>query len=205
MFGDFVEPIGGFGLLDGLTAVADLVEDLHAASLTTLARIHPCPRHDGAATQERARARIPRVGKHEADFPSKNPERAVERGLRPLLMGRSADKLAPLAKRFGLEYRAVSLDDGPGLRDALKGHAAVLHAAGPYAQTAAPMLQACFDVGASYLDITGEPDVFRDIYARDAEAKAKGLPIPARATNHEQIRNGVPGEGQRYFDINAGE
>ena len=38
-----------------------------------------------------------------------------------------------------------------------------------------------------------------------AEAKAKGLPIPARAVNHEQIRNGVPGEGQRYFDINAGE
>jgi hypothetical protein len=38
-----------------------------------------------------------------------------------------------------------------------------------------------------------------------AEAKAKGLPPPARAVNHEQIRNGVPGEGQRYFDINAGE
>jgi hypothetical protein len=38
-----------------------------------------------------------------------------------------------------------------------------------------------------------------------AEAQAKGLPPPARATNHEQIRNGVPGEGQRYFDINAGE
>jgi hypothetical protein len=38
-----------------------------------------------------------------------------------------------------------------------------------------------------------------------AEAKAKGLPIPARAVNHDQIRNGVPGEGQRYFDINAGE
>jgi hypothetical protein len=38
-----------------------------------------------------------------------------------------------------------------------------------------------------------------------AEAQAKGLPPPARAVNHEQIRNGVPGEGQRYFDINAGE
>jgi len=38
-----------------------------------------------------------------------------------------------------------------------------------------------------------------------ADAKAKGLPIPARAVNHEQIRNGVPAEGQRYFDINAGE
>jgi hypothetical protein len=38
-----------------------------------------------------------------------------------------------------------------------------------------------------------------------AEAVAKGLPVPARATEHEQIRNGVPGEGQRVFDINAGE
>jgi hypothetical protein len=44
------------------------------------------------------------------------------------------------------------------------------------------------------------------VYERQvAEAKAKGLPPPARATNHEQIRNGVPGEGQRYFDINADE
>jgi hypothetical protein len=38
-----------------------------------------------------------------------------------------------------------------------------------------------------------------------AEAKAKGLPIPERAIEHEQIRNGVPAEGQRVFDINAGE
>jgi hypothetical protein len=38
-----------------------------------------------------------------------------------------------------------------------------------------------------------------------AEAKAKGLPIPERAVEHEQIRNGVPAEGQRVFNINAGE
>ena len=38
-----------------------------------------------------------------------------------------------------------------------------------------------------------------------AEAKAKGLPIPERAVEHEQIRNGVPTEGQRVFNINAGE
>ena len=37
-----------------------------------------------------------------------------------------------------------------------------------------------------------------------AEAKAKGLPIPERAVNHEQIRNG-PAEGVEIFDINAGE
>ena len=35
-----------------------------------------------------------------------------------------------------------------------------------------------------------------------AEAVANGLPIPARATEHTQIRNGVP---EFHFDINAGE
>jgi hypothetical protein len=37
-----------------------------------------------------------------------------------------------------------------------------------------------------------------------AEAQAKGLPIPARAIEHDQIRNG-PAEGTRVFDVNAGE
>ena len=38
-----------------------------------------------------------------------------------------------------------------------------------------------------------------------AEAKARGLPIPARAVEHDQIRNGVPEEGARSFNINKGE
>jgi hypothetical protein len=38
-----------------------------------------------------------------------------------------------------------------------------------------------------------------------AEAKAKGLPIPARAVEHEQIRNGTAPEGTKPFNINAGE
>ena len=36
------------------------------------------------------------------------------------------------------------------------------------------------------------------------EAKAKGLPIPERAVEHNQIRDG-PAEGAEIFDINAGE
>jgi hypothetical protein len=38
-----------------------------------------------------------------------------------------------------------------------------------------------------------------------ADAKARGLPPPARAVEHDQIRNGVPAEGQKVFNINAGE
>lgn len=102
-------------------------------------------------------------------------ERAVERGHKPVLMGRSAEKLQPLAERYGLQWRAVALDDGVALRAALRGHDAVLHAAGPFAETSAPMVQACLDERVSYLDITGEPEVFKAIYARDAEAKARGV------------------------------
>jgi hypothetical protein len=37
-----------------------------------------------------------------------------------------------------------------------------------------------------------------------AEAIAKGLPIPARATEHTQIREGVP-DPNKVININAGE
>src|SRR4051812_19358852 len=102
-------------------------------------------------------------------------ERAIERGHRPVLMGRSEEKLKALAARYGLEHRAVALDDEAKLREAIRGHDLVLHAAGPFIHTAAPMAQACLDEKVSYLDITGEPRVFKDLYARDAEAKQRGI------------------------------
>jgi hypothetical protein len=55
--------------------------------------------------------------------------------------------------------------------------------------------------GAVHHALSGERAFERQV----AAAKAKGLPIPERAVDHEQIRNGVPGEGQRVFDINRGE
>jgi len=43
------------------------------------------------------------------------------------------------------------------------------------------------------------------VYERQvAQALAKGLPAPPRAVRHEEIRNG-PVEGERLFNINAGE
>ena len=80
---------------------------------------------------------------------------AVRRGLRPVLSGRSAEKIAPLANELGLEARAFPLD-----RPRLDGIEAVLHCAGPFVHTSAPMVRACLDAGAHYLDITGEIAVF---------------------------------------------
>ena len=100
---------------------------------------------------------------------------AVRQGLRPVLAARSAVRLAPLAAQLGLASRVFGLDDATALRRGLEGVTVVLHCAGPFSATAAPMISACLAAGAHYLDITGEIDVFELAHARDGEARAAGV------------------------------
>src|ERR1700739_4350886 len=67
----------------------------------------------------------------------------VRKGFTPVLSGRDRDKLAAVsALHGGLEVRAASLDDPMALGRALAGSAAVIHAAGPFAISASPMVDA---------------------------------------------------------------
>ena len=102
---------------------------------------------------------------------------AVERGHQPVLAGRTAGTLRPLAERLGLDATVVPLDDARGLDRALAGVPAVLHAAGPFAHTARPMVEACLRTGTHYLDITGEIAVFEALHARDQEARGAGVTV----------------------------
>lgn len=102
-------------------------------------------------------------------------EEAVQRGHKPLLAGRSAEKLAPLAERLGLPYRAFELSDTHALEQALEGVGLVFHAAGPFAMTAAPMRSACLKTGTHYLDITGELNVFEATFQTDPVAHRRGI------------------------------
>jgi short subunit dehydrogenase-like uncharacterized protein len=104
-------------------------------------------------------------------------EEAVRAGHRPLLAGRSADRLRPLAERLGLEYAAVGLDDADGLARALDGVDLVYHAAGPFVHTSDPMIRACLAAGAHYLDITGEIPVFENTFRYHEAAKDKGIAL----------------------------
>jgi short subunit dehydrogenase-like uncharacterized protein len=103
-------------------------------------------------------------------------EEAVRRGHKPLLAGRSAEKLAALGERYGLPYIAFDIDTAP-LFVANSGIRAVLHAAGPFVQTSQPMVDACLRAGVHYLDITGEIPVYEAVFARDAEAQARGIAL----------------------------
>ena len=102
---------------------------------------------------------------------------AAQRGHRPTLAGRSPGPLAELADGLGLPHVAVSLDDPGALDRALGDVPLVLHAAGPFSETSAPMVEACLRTGTHYLDITGEIAVFEALAARDRDARQRGVTV----------------------------
>lgn len=100
---------------------------------------------------------------------------AARRGMRPILAGRSAAAIVPLAEDLGLDHRVVALEDATALDDALGAVRVVLHCAGPFARTSRPMVEACLRKRVHYLDITGEVEVFEACAARTAAARAAGV------------------------------
>ncbi|MBZ0272962.1 saccharopine dehydrogenase NADP-binding domain-containing protein [bacterium] len=102
---------------------------------------------------------------------------AARRGMAPIVAGRSEKPVRELADRLKLPHRVFSLDDPAATRASLAACAAVLHCAGPFSATSRPMVDACLDAGAHYLDITGELEVFEAIFARGDEAKTRGVTL----------------------------
>src|SRR6056297_1256479 len=102
-------------------------------------------------------------------------ELAADHGPAPILAGRNSDKVSTMADRYGWKKRVFNLDDPATVARALDGVDCVLHCAGPFAQTAAPMVTACLETGTHYLDITGEIEVFEALAARDAAATEAGV------------------------------
>jgi short subunit dehydrogenase-like uncharacterized protein len=102
---------------------------------------------------------------------------AVRKGLSPILAGRNAEAVGRLAGELGLPGRAFPLDDPQGTAAELYGVKAVLHCAGPFLHTSAPMVAACLATGAHYLDITGEINVFEAVLARGEEARRAGVAL----------------------------
>ena len=98
-------------------------------------------------------------------------------GIEPILAGRTAAKIEPLATQYGFEYRIFDLNDKAATDTGIDGVGAVLHCAGPFAHTARQMMEACIRKGIHYLDITGEISVFELAHSLDEKAKASGITL----------------------------
>jgi short subunit dehydrogenase-like uncharacterized protein len=101
---------------------------------------------------------------------------AVARGMRPVLAGRDGTKIEPLAAELGCDSRVFPLQAAETAGQ-LDGMAAVLHCAGPFRATAAPMMEACLAAGVHYLDITGEIDVIESAAQRHERARDAGIAL----------------------------
>ncbi len=102
---------------------------------------------------------------------------AAERGLKPILAGRSQNKIERLASELGLAWRAFALDDAKSPENALDEVDFVLHCAGPFSLTSQPMVAACLRLKKHYLDITGEIAVFETLARLDEQGKEAGIMI----------------------------
>ncbi|WP_055532561.1 saccharopine dehydrogenase family protein [Streptomyces graminilatus] len=108
----------------------------------------------------------------------------LDRGFVPVLSGRDPERLRELAASCpGLDVRPASVDDPGSLDRALAGAAAVINAAGPFAVTAAPVIEAALRAGIPYVDVAAEIEANLDTFTDFAERAraANALVVPAMA------------------------
>jgi short subunit dehydrogenase-like uncharacterized protein len=106
------------------------------------------------------------------------------RGWTPVLAGRDAAKLSVVQKAYPTsELRVASADDPAALDAALRGARAVINCAGPFLDTAPPIIEAALRARAHYLDVTAEQPAALAAFERFAvDAAAAGVAVvPAMA------------------------
>lgn len=104
-------------------------------------------------------------------------ELARVKGLTPVLAGRDVAKTQAVADELGFESRMFDLSDSQKVAQQLADIDAVIHCAGPFSATSAPMIDACLKAKTHYFDISGELAVFEHAHSEaiNAAAKAAGI------------------------------
>lgn len=100
---------------------------------------------------------------------------ARKRNLTPILAGRNKEAIPALSRELGLNFKVFNLDVPSYIIEVLREIDLVLHCAGPFSQTSAPMVDACLASKTHYLDITGEIEVFEAIRQKNVVAQQRGV------------------------------
>src|SRR3954447_18061971 len=142
----------------------------------------------------------------------------VDRGARPVLAGRSAERLDTLAGELRrLETRVADVADAPTLDGLVERGDVLISTVGPFARLGGPAVEAAIAAGAHYLDSTGEGQFIRAVFERhgpSAEAAGCGLVtafgydwVPGNLAGALALREAGPGATRGeigYFLTGAG-
>ena len=92
-------------------------------------------------------------------------ERLAAAGARPVLAGRSEERLRALAERLGgLEYVRADALRANTVFAAAEGADVLVSTVGPFAKWGLPAVRAAVAAGCVYLDTTGEPEFIRRVF-----------------------------------------
>lgn len=95
----------------------------------------------------------------------------ARRGRMVILAGRDSEKLLAVQKKHpAFEIRVGCTDDPASLDQALAGASLVINCAGPFVDTAAPMMEAALRAGIHYLDVTAEQGVALAAFEKFSDA-----------------------------------
>ncbi|WP_409061279.1 saccharopine dehydrogenase family protein [Streptomyces sp. SYP-A7185] len=103
----------------------------------------------------------------------------LRRGAKPLLVGRNREKLEALGDLApGAPVRVASTADAGSLDRALAGASAVVNCAGPFLETALPVVDAALRAGIPYLDVAAEQGVGAALFdTYDERAREAGVVV----------------------------
>ena len=102
---------------------------------------------------------------------------ALERGIDVTLAGRDREKVKNQSDELGCRAKRFDLEGPAVVSRALEDVDCVLNCAGPFSNTAEPIVDGCLQSGTDYVDITGEIPVIERIADRDDAAENAGVTL----------------------------
>jgi len=104
-------------------------------------------------------------------------QHARDSGVETIVAGRNRAALESLSQRLQLPCRVAEVHDSSKLDAALRDVTVAINVAGPFSETARPLMEACLRTGTHYLDVGGELPVFQLLQGYDKQARACGSMI----------------------------
>lgn len=128
----------------------------------------------------------------------------LARGVDPVLAGRSAASLQPLAAPNGLTYRTADATDPSTVRALVVAGDVLVSTVGPFSRYGYAAAAAAADAGAHYVDSTGEVDFVQQLQEQFSDRAAANGATMVPAFGYDYVPESWPARWQRRQQAHPG-